>query len=590
MEQLALKLSVREEEREAHAHLMSRAEEIVYNRQQWQVKQTQLTHWDQVAEKFREQERDREKPRLEIEAEKARLTHELEILTEQEAAIKKSALAMLDFQSQISNLQTAINNLKTQLDERKNLETELAAAQEHFANAKAENPRLKADMDALKTRIDQLGQSEGAACPVCEQELKPEDRLILIDELNAQGLTMGNRHRANRKLLDEAGDLVSSLKSSIASLSSIDEPLREHTRNLDQLTSNMEQIETAQKIWGKDGAPRVKIIQKALEMRNFAPEARADLAKINAKLKEIGYDAATHDDVRRSEIEGRSSDDDFRNLEIAKAALEPLEREITDIKDRFATLQSNCEQLQKEHAQAKSSMDEAHAQAPDIRQAQRDLLNYQEDENRLRMDVGAARQKVQVLTELKTRRKSIEANRENLAKIRAQYKQLETAFGKDGVPALLIEQALPQIEARANDILDRISGGELSIRFRTQRELKTSENLRETLDIQIQDRVGVRDYEMYSGGEAFRVNFAIRLALSEVLSQRAGARLQTLVIDEGFGSQDEIGRQRLIEAINLIKPDFAKILVITHIDSLKDAFPTRIEVEKTARGSTVRIV
>ena len=168
--------------------------------------------------------------------------------------------------------------------------------------------------------------------------------------------------------------------------------------------------------------------------------------------------------------------------------------------------------------------------------------------------------------------------------------QKETAFGKDGVPALLIEQALPQIEARANDILERISGGELSIRFQTQRELKTRENLRETLDIQIQDRAGIRDYEMYSGGEAFRVNFAIRLALSEVLSQRAGARLQTLVIDEGFGSQDEIGRQRLIEAINLVKPDFAKILVITHIDSLKDAFPTRLEVEKTARGSVVRIV
>ncbi len=590
MEELALKLSVREEERATYAQIMSRAEEIVDNRQQWQVTQSQLAHWDQVAEKFREQERDREKPRLVIEAEKARLTHELEMLTEQEAAIKKSALAMLDYQSQTSNLQTVINNLKSQLDERKDLENELAAAQEHFANAKAENPRLKADMDALKTRIDQLGQSEGAACPVCEQELKPEDRLILIDELNAQGLTMGNRHRANRKLLDEAGDLVSRLKSSIANLSSIDEPLREHTRNLDQLTGNMEQIEAAQIIWEKDGAPRVTKIQQALEKRNFAAKARAELAKINAKLKEIGYDAAEHDDVRRSEIEGRSSDDDFRNLEIAKAALEPLEREITDIKDRFAALQNACEQLQEEHAQAKTSMDEAHAEAPDIRQAQRDLLNYQEEENRLRMDVGAARQKVLVLTELKTRRKSLEANRENLAKIRAQYKQLETAFGKDGVPALLIEQALPQIEARANDILERISGGELSIRFRTQRELKTSENLRETLDIQIQDRVGVRDYEMYSGGEAFRVNFAIRLALSEVLSQRAGARLQTLVIDEGFGSQDEIGRQRLVEAINLVKPDFAKILVITHIDSLKDAFPTRLEVEKTARGSIVRIV
>jgi exonuclease SbcC len=167
---------------------------------------------------------------------------------------------------------------------------------------------------------------------------------------------------------------------------------------------------------------------------------------------------------------------------------------------------------------------------------------------------------------------------------------LETAFGKDGVPALLIEQALPQIEARANELLDRLSGGDMSIRFETQRELRTREDLKETLDIRISDSSGFRDYEMYSGGEAFRVNFAIRLALSEMLAQRAGARLQTLVIDEGFGSQDEIGRQRLLEAINMVKSDFAKILVITHIDTLKEAFPARIEVEKTEMGSTVRVV
>ena len=110
------------------------------------------------------------------------------------------------------------------------------------------------------------------------------------------------------------------------------------------------------------------------------------------------------------------------------------------------------------------------------------------------------------------------------------------------------------------------------------------------LDIKIKDSAGARDYEMYSGGEAFRVNFAIRLALSEILAQRKGARLQTLVIDEGFGSQDVQGRQRLIEAINLVKNDFAKILVITHLEELKDAFPTRIEIEKTERGSTIRVI
>jgi len=590
VDELVLKLAVRENERAAYAQTMARAEAIEITRQQWQAMRVELSHWEQVAEKFREQEKDREKPRLVIESEKARLLQELDILQKQGADIRKQTTATTEYQSQISGLQSSISDLEVQRVERSTLEKELAVARERLANANAENPRLKADMDALKDRIDQLGQTEGALCPVCEQPLSADDRDNLIDQLNTDGLAMGDRHRANRKLLNDADDLVSNLNSAIANLASVDETLRQLTRNLDQHTSKIAQIVAAQQTWDKNGALRITEIQQALEELNFAKMARAELAKIDTDLKKIGYDAAAHDAARQAEIEGRAIDDDFRNLEKARATLEPLEREIIDFQDRIAALRSSSQQLSKDHDQARSSLDEIQAQAPDIRQAQRDLLNFQEDENRLRMDVGAARQKVQVLEELKARRTSIDTERETLAKTRAQYKQLETAFGKDGVPALLIEQALPQIEARANDILERISGGELSIRFRTQRELKTRENLRETLDIQIQDRVGSRDYEMYSGGEAFRVNFAIRLALSEVLSQRAGARLQTLVIDEGFGSQDAIGRQRLIEAINLVKPDFAKILIITHIDSLKDAFPTRLEVEKTARGSVVSIV
>jgi DNA repair protein SbcC/Rad50 len=146
---------------------------------------------------------------------------------------------------------------------------------------------------------------------------------------------------------------------------------------------------------------------------------------------------------------------------------------------------------------------------------------------------------------------------------------------------------------QANDILDRLSAGAMQVHFATQKEYKDKnrEDKMETLEIEISDESGkTRAYELFSGGEAFRVNFAIRLALSRVLAQRAGARLRTLVIDEGFGSQDALGRQRLIEAINMVKPDFAKILVITHLEELKEAFPSRIEVEKGPNGSMVKVV
>jgi exonuclease SbcC len=62
-----------------------------------------------------------------------------------------------------------------------------------------------------------------------------------------------------------------------------------------------------------------------------------------------------------------------------------------------------------------------------------------------------------------------------------------------------------------------------------------------------------------------------------------------LVIDEGFGTQDDRGCERLIAAINAISPDFACILTVTHVPHLKEAFHTRIEVQKTEGGSQLQI-
>ena len=81
------------------------------------------------------------------------------------------------------------------------------------------------------------------------------------------------------------------------------------------------------------------------------------------------------------------------------------------------------------------------------------------------------------------------------------------------------------------------------------------------------------------------------MALSRLLAHRAGARLETLVIDEGFGSQDAEGRSRLVEAILRVRSEFRTVLVITHIDELKEHFPVRIEVRKDPElGSLVTVV
>jgi len=337
---------------------------------------------------------------------------------------------------------------------------------------------------------------------------------------------------------------------------------------------------------------RLVEVASVIEKQQYAPDARRKLAEIDAELRQIGYDPQEHDLVRQAEVNGRTAEEELRILEKARAALEPLDREIGELVLQSSRQDTEVKHQQVEYDQALHELQATEAKIPDYSAAEANFLQIQERENSLSQEVGGARQRVSVLQDLKKRKQELESQREDKARLVGQYKQLERAFGKDGVPSLLIEQALPQIEAKANEILDRLSGGNMSVSIQTQAPYKDKrrDDLRETLDIRISDSAGVRDYEMFSGGEAFRVNFAIRLALSEVLAQRAGARLQTLVIDEGFGSQDAQGRQRLVEAINLVRQDFTKILVITHIDELKDAFSHRIEVEKTSKGSTLRII
>ena len=589
---LETRLRARREERQDHAQVLERADDIEKAYAAWEQAREDLERWDEIAALYGEQEKRRQAPLSEINAVRASLEQEIKTLQEQSNNAQAASTELSDLKPKILAIQESVKGAVVELEGQAQVDAEREAVRQRQAEAKAENPRLKAEMDELKARIDQLSAAEGADCPICGQPLSLDERNRLITTLAAEGKEMGDRYRENTAYLKEVDQQVRVLDKQKNDLKQVETALNKSKQAFTQLTSREEVSAALVEEWQAKGAPRLNEVQGALKEENYAPQARTLLAEVDAELKITGYDAAAHDRIRRAESEGRAAADDRRALDKAKAALEPLDREVGDLEKQVQSLQDELTQQQKEYDQAAATLAAAQAQAPDHESAEKELFKLQEQENRVRLEVGAARQKVDVLKGLKERRQKLETEREGLAARVGQYKQIERAFGKDGVPALLIEQVLPQIEAKANETLERLSDGMMSVRFVTQARFKDKlrEDMKETLEIQISDSAGVRDYELYSGGEAFRVNFAIRLALSEVLAQRAGARLQTLVIDEGFGSQDALGRQRLVEAINLVRADFAKILVITHIDELKDAFPTRIDVEKGERGSVVSIV
>ena len=437
--------------------------------------------------------------------------------------------------------------------------------------------RLAQVIDLLKT---------GNYCETARKNLVRIER-----ELEAIGKALGVKPSTEQSIFERVEEKVQQIEAELNTLKSLEEERLLRSTRTAQLTEQINNLRASLQEWEEKGRPRLEAISNLLTDGSYALAARETLARIEENLKLLGYDTGAHDAMRRLELEGRSTEDSLRGLESARAALAPLERELEDIQTQVERMQTDLDALKTSFTAEQSGLEKIKAEQPDVQAAENALMEARECENILTRDVGAAQQKVSVLIDLAKRKASLEMQREELALQIKNHKALERAFGKDGVPALLIEQALPQIEEKANELLDRLSNGSMNVRFVTQASFKDKkrDDLRETLEIQISDGAGTRDYEMFSGGEAFRVNFAIRLALSEILARRTGARLQTLVIDEGFGSQDTQGRQRLIEAINQVKVDFAKILIITHLEELKEAFPNRIEVEKTPRGSTVRV-
>ncbi len=586
------RLIERQAESLTYAELQSRAEEIESAFKAWQSARDELARWDGLAGQFSQAEKRRSPLAEAIAVEKARLEQEGETLREQNSEFSSRLSEASELHGQLEAAQQTLAEIEEKLAEREALEKEAQAAREKQAEIKAENLALKSQMDEIKARIDRLEVAQGATCPLCGQGLSPEHRENTIQQLNAEGKSLGDRHRANKAEMESLATQITNYQLQITIYATLDKDRLSASNKIAHLTAQLDALQKSAAEWEGKGGPRLKEIEETLASGSFAAEARAQLAEVDAELKTLGYDAGAHESIRTAEAEQRAAEEDFRKLENAKAALAPLEREIKELKLQVESGKLQVGEQQKEYDNAAAALAASESQAPDVATAERELFAVKEQENRLNQEVGAARQKVSVLDDLRTRRTGLESGREALGIRIGRHKTLERAFGKDGVPALLIEQALPEIETKANEILDRLSNGSMSVRFETLAEYKDKkrEDLKETLDIRISDGAGLRDYEMYSGGEAFRVNFAIRLALSKVLAQRKGARLQTLVIDEGFGSQDEQGRQRLIEAINLVKPDFAKILVITHLNELKDAFPNRIEVEKTERGSTVRVI
>lgn len=446
-----------------------------------------------------------------------------------------------------------------------------------------DNERLLEQMQDTRQKFDMLEQGE-ATCPLCNQQLGADGQQHLRAEYQRIGVESKDSYNENRDHIDT---LTREHRTATRTLTSMEAKHQSEGRTLAADEANLARDER-ESLQAQDdlrqASQALAEAERALRDKAFAQEERGELAALEAAIATLEYDAEAHQQVRRQVSE-------LRKFDAARHALDEAQANLPGISEALQTARQMLTERQADIDTASKRMDELNQDLESLPSLTTTLstavANSERLEGELRqseIERGILESNIIRCEELEKQISTLEQEHRKLARDKSIYDELTVAFGKNGIQALVIESAIPQLQDDANEILGRVTENRMHLR------LELDESTSEQLEIRIADELGTRDYLTFSGGEAFRINFALRIALSRLLARRSGAPLPVLFIDEGFGSQDRSGQERLTEAIQSIQDEFEKIIVITHIDQMKEAFPVRIEVSKGERGSTFSIV
>ena len=541
--------------------------------------------FEQIAEEKNTLVRAIDSGRARLEVQVEHLKHRVDLELPPKAEAEPALVARQDEARRgLEGLEVEAKQIRTQQDRRQSLATSIGETQSTAERFKAEGLELRAKVDLLAGTDPHAG---GTVCPLCQAPLDEDGCASLAAnydaEINEKRRLYVQTQGQLQELETERTDLERDLPRREESLA---QAQRDEEVKLRELELGIEESRQAQKDLDQANT-QLATAMESLTSGDFAAEEQSRLGELEQQIGALGYDSDARGQSYVEFQELQPLAERQRQLSHALATLPEEEESLARTQEMVQGRRQQLERHQEEHRageEAVAGLPEWEARLKEAEETGVEL------ERRRLTAVGRQGYLEGQVKRLETLQGEIAQGRTRLAALQDDqgiYQELVTAFGRQGVQAMLIETVVPRLEEEANVLLGRMTDNRMHVKLETLRERRTSHgDPIETLEIYVSDELGPRSYEMYSGGEAFRVNFALRIALSKVLAQRLGAPLPTLFIDEGFGTQDASGRERILDVIGVIEGEFEKVIVITHLEELKDAFPVRIEVQKEASGST----
>lgn len=337
-------------------------------------------------------------------------------------------------------------------------------------------------------------------------------------------------------------------------------------------------------------------LQQGLESsRQAFDQANLSLASIQAQVQSHGEmlgAQSTQTEQAHAQWQAVLGSSVFADLEAflalsqAVGEIESTEKRLCDFERTQVALNQTLQDLDKQLA---------HASVPDLVQAERDIAtqNLQYQDIRQQLDDKSGQQ--QKLIKVQQNLLQLQQSNQKLEQEYRIYGTLhDVASGKTGsrisLHRFVLGVLLDDVLIQASQRLNLMSKGRYHLSRKTQDFKGTAGR---GLDLMVDDSYTgkSRDVATLSGGESFMAALSLALGLSDVVqSYSGGIRLDTLFIDEGFGSLDPESLDLAVDTLVELQQTGRMVGVISHVAEMKEQMALRVEVNPSRQGSVVSVV
>ena len=495
------------------------------------------------------------------------------------------------YQNEIKNLEQKKDDLDLLL--KKSTENitiakkEVEALERRYANAKKESEKIQKNKEKLTEKKTLFKNKEKLREEIKQLQSKIKDRQQSIEKQQKKNEVFKNLEveiKTTESNLSKAEDATETIIKKIERKKTLIKSIEEAVTDIDSKRKKIEKIgsdakcPTCERVLGDQ---YTALIQKFDEEKQKKDKEKESFLK-TLKTEQNEYERLSREQralqKKRNYLQTQLREKERIDTTI-KNVLTEINREEKEIEDKekqlmkigkvefnlneYESVKRRVETLRKE---LDSSLKTFQEKKDRLNKAKIDLVKKESDKKSVLQEIKNLQQKIKELEEFKKRIKEEKKNVQHLSMLNEIMSSFRT---------YLISQIRPTLSLYASELFDQLTDGKYS-------EIELDENY----NLIVYDNGVPHNIERFSGGEEDLANLCIRLAISEVITEKAGSVFNFIILDEIFGSQDNIRKQNIIKALSSFSSKFRQIFLITHIEEIKNFMENAITVLEEENGES----